>query len=348
MGSGEDMEIQELTKQLKKAAPAMVYLVLGTQEVLQQEAKEAFLALIPEEERVMNVGSYDMETTPLKEALNDAMAAPFFGERRLVFLNKPVFLSGSTPRGVLKQDGEALREYLKHPQPTTTLVLLAPYEKLDGRKGVVKELKKMAVSVSAAPLNEAQARHFVEERLQEDGYQLDRGAIDELVRRTNADYGKMMAAVPVIELAVYHEKVVTVEAVAGLVPQSLDENIFDLVQAVLNQQQVEAVRLYQELLRSQQSPLQINAILVSQFRLLLQIKILSGRGLSQGTMAGQLKVHPYRVKLGLQTVRRFNMEELSHAYLGLIRCERALKTTQQDPELLFQLFLLQYTKQKVS
>ena len=317
----------------------MVYLVLGTQAVLQQEAKDVFLNLIPEEERVMNVGSYDMETTPLADALDDAMAAPFFGERRLVILNKPAFLTGGTSRGALKQDGEVLREYLKHPQPTTVLVLLAPYEKLDGRKGVVKDLKKLAVEVSAAPLDEPRARRLVEQRFQ---------AIDELVRRTNADYGKMMAAVPVIELAVYQDKRVTDAAVAGLVPQSLDENVFDLVQAVLNREQVEAVRLYRELLESQQAPLQINAILVSQFRLLLQIKVLSNRGLSQGTLAGQLKVHPYRVKLGLQTARRFSMDDLSHAYLGLIRCERALKSTQQDPELLFQLFLLQYTKQKIS
>lgn len=321
------MDIQELSKQLKRANPAMVYLVLGTQAVLQQEAKDVFLNLIPEEERVMNVGSYDMETTPLADALDDAMAAPFFGERRLVILNKPAFLTGGTSRGALKQDGEVLREYLKHPQPTTVLVLLAPYEKLDGRKGVVKDLKKLAVEVSAAPLDEPRARRLVEQRFQADGYQLGRGAIDELVRRTNADYGKMMAAVPVIELAVYQDKRVTDAAVAGLVPQSLDENVFDLVQAVLNREQVEAVRLYRELLESQQAPLQINAILVSQFRLLLQIKVLSNRGLSQGTLAGQLKVHPYRVKLGLQTARRFSMDDLSHAYLGLIRCERALKST---------------------
>lgn len=72
------MDIQELSKQLKRANPAMVYLVLGTQAVLQQEAKDVFLNLIPEEERVMNVGSYDMETTPLADALDDAMAGALF------------------------------------------------------------------------------------------------------------------------------------------------------------------------------------------------------------------------------------------------------------------------------
>ena len=59
----------------------MVYLILGKQQVLQQQAIDAFISLIPENEQVMNVGRYDMEATPLAVALDDAMATPFFGER---------------------------------------------------------------------------------------------------------------------------------------------------------------------------------------------------------------------------------------------------------------------------
>lgn len=55
----------------------MVYLILGKQQVLQQQAIDAFISLIPENEQVMNVGRYDMEATPLAVALDDAMATPF-------------------------------------------------------------------------------------------------------------------------------------------------------------------------------------------------------------------------------------------------------------------------------
>lgn len=342
------MDVQTLTKQLKTATPAPIYLILGTELVQMDAVRQAFLTLIPEAERVMNVGSYDLEVTPLATALDDAMAAPFFGERRLVMLNKPAFLTGNAPRGGLKQDPAALRDYLKHPQPSSVVVLFAPYEKLDGRKGVVKDLKQVAVTVSTAPLTEPQARQQVTAKLRADGYQLAAGALDELVARTNANYGKMAAALPELELYAYQAKRITLAAVQGLVPQAADENVFDLVEAVLANQQVVALKRYRELLASQHQPLQLNAILVSQFRLLLQLKILAQHGFSQGTLANKLKVHPYRVKLGLQAARKFKMEDLSRAYLGLIRCERALKTSSQSPELLFQLFMLQYSKQQAS
>ena len=326
------MDVATLRQQLNGQAPAMVYVVLGTQGILQQQARDAFMGLIPEAERVMNVGSYD------------AMSAPFFGERRLVLINKPYFLTGSPAKVKVNHDLDALKSYLEHPEPSTVLVLMAPYEKLDNRKGLVKELKKVAVEVSAAPLSEQDARHQVEQQLLSDGYRLANGAMDELVSRTNADYGLMVANLKKLELLAYQTKQISQGDVIGLVPQSLDENVFDLITAVLKRDQAHTLDIYQQLLETNHEPLQLNALLVGQFRLLIQIKVLSSRGLSQGTLASQLKVHPYRVKIGMQTARRFQMNDLVRAYLGLIRCEKALKTTARDPELLFQLFMLQFAK----
>lgn len=336
------MDANTLKKQLKQAPPAPIYLVLGTQTVIQDEVKEAFMALIPKEERVMNVGSYDLEEESLSAALDDAMSAPFFGERRLVIMNKPAFLTSSSKKARVKQNPDLLKQYLNHPQRSTVLVLMAPYEKLDGRKGVVRLLKKQAVLVDTAPLKEPQARQLIEQQARDDGYQFMAGAMDELVQRTNADYSLMKANLTKLELLCIDNHQIKKEAVAGLVPQTLDNNIFDLVSAVLKRQQDQALSLYRQLLDGEHQPLQINAVLVGQFRLLLQLKILSGRGLSQGTLAKKLNVHPYRVKLGLQTVRRFSLLDLINAYLGLIKTERALKGSSRSPELLFQLFMLQY------
>lgn len=340
------MDVTTLKQQITSKTPAMIYLALGTQQVLLQRVREMFINLIPKEERVMNVGSYDMETTPLAVALDDAMAAPFFGERRLVLINKPYFFTGEKGPAKIEHDLDSLSNYLQYPEPSTILVFLAPYEKLDGRKKIVKELKKVAVTVDTAPLDEAHARQQVRAELTSDQYTIDETAIDELVQRTNADYELMNANLSKLKLLTYQDRHITQQAVKELVPQSLDENVFDLVNAVLKHDQPRSIDLYDQLIAGQQPPLRINAVLISQFRLLLQIKILSSRGLSQGSLAQKLKVHPYRVKLGLRTVRQFSLLALENAYLGLVNIEKALKTTHRDPRLLFQLFMLQYEQQQ--
>ena len=199
------MDVTELVKQLKEKTPALVYLVLGTQQVLQGKALTAFLSLIPEEQQVMNVGRYDMEVTPVASALDDAVSAPFFGERRLVIINKPYFLTNEKRGGKVDHDLSAVIKYLHHPEPTTTLVFLAPYEKLDGRKKLVKELKKVAVNVSAAPLDERSARQQVEGQLRQAGFTIDDAALELLVQRTNADYGLMVANVAKLEILAYQD-----------------------------------------------------------------------------------------------------------------------------------------------
>ena len=340
------MDVTTLKQQITSKTPAMVYLALGTQQVLLQQVREMFINLIPKEERVMNVGSYDMETTPLAVALDDAMATPFFGERRLVLVNKPYFFTGEKGPTKIDHDLESLSNYLQHPEPSTILVFLAPYEKLDGRKKIVKELKKAAVMIDTAPLDEAHARRQVQNSLADDKYTIDNEAIDELVQRTNADYELMNANLSKLKLLTYQDRHITKQAVQDLVPQSLDENVFDLVNAVLRHDQTKSIDLYDQLIAGQQPPLRIYAVLISQFRLLLQIKVLSSRGLSQGSLAQKLRVHPYRVKLGLRTVRQFSLLALENAYLGLVNIEKALKTTQRDPRLLFQLFMLQYGQQQ--
>ncbi|MGV7331547.1 hypothetical protein PJK51_29415, partial [Mycobacterium kansasii] len=74
----------------------------------------------------MNFASYDMDTVPLAVALDDAMAAPFFGERRVVCIDNPQFLTGETKKQKVEHDIDSLQKYLESPMPSTVLVFFAP------------------------------------------------------------------------------------------------------------------------------------------------------------------------------------------------------------------------------
>ncbi len=57
--------------------------------------------------------------------------------------------------------------YVNDPEPTTVLVLMAPYAKLDERKKVVKQIKQKAVVVDNSPLTEMAVRkHLLAELAQ--------------------------------------------------------------------------------------------------------------------------------------------------------------------------------------
>lgn len=337
------MTYETTMAQLKKGTTKPVYLITGDQPYLTQQLKEAFLNVIPEAEKTMNYASYDMESTPLAQALDDAMSAPFFGEKRLVFIERAYFLTTENHRGSkIDHDIDGLLKYLEHPEPTSVVVFFATNGKLDSRKKVVKAIKKTAEVVSLEAVGERQIRSLVQQTLKRDRFEIKPDALNLLLQRTGTDLSLIMNELPKLKLASAETRQIDQTVVAELVSKSLDQNVFDLVNDVMGKRIESALNLYRQLILTKEEPLRINAVLVSQFRLLIQTKILMHNGYSQGSIASALKVHPYRVKLAMQSVRHLELDHLRRAYLGLIQIEQSLKSTSQEPIMLFELFMLKY------
>lgn len=340
------MKVDELRKEIENNSLKNVYLVLGEDTYLNNKVKELFWNYIPESDREFNAAIYDMETTSIATAIADAISAPFFSEKRLVIITHPYFLTGDTKKHSIEQDVNELIGYLQNPSPDTLLVVLASYEKLDSRKKVVKVLKSKAEIVDTSSLNESEIRQYLIKYCDSKKVIIEKSAIDRLIQLTNANFSKIMNELAKLIIATVDTKKIIVSEVDGLVTKSLEQNVFDLVDFVRDKKIKEAFELYHELLEQKEEPIKINAILIGQFRLLLQVKILQKHSYDQGSIASTLKVHPFRVKLAMQNARKFSNNSLKSAYLGLAEIEEKLKTSSQNPELLFQLFLTKYAYKK--
>lgn len=342
------MNFSQLMKQLKQGHLDPVYLISGDQSYLSDQIKQAFTKLIPEAERSMNIGIYDMEETPISSAIEDAVSVPFFGERRLVMINRPYFLTGLRVKAKVTHHVEDFLDYLQHPEKSTILVIFAPYDKLDARKKITKTLKKVATTVEIGKLREHEIKTTVKQRIKAAGYTIDENVLERMMQLTGGQLTAMMNDLPKLFLYNKESKQITLASVNGLVSPSIEQSVFDLVNSVLEKDVKGSMEIYRNLLLENQEPIGINAVLIQQFRLLIQVMILKRHGYAQGDLAASLRVHPYRIKLALQTVRHFSYQELRNAYLGLVETEREMKSSNRSPELLFELFLLKFTRHDVA
>lgn len=339
--------VSELTK-IKNGTIATVYIVLGTESYLASVARKTLLdTLLKEEELELNYGAYDMEEVSIGTALEDAESIPFFGERRVVFVDRPVFLTGEKTKSKIEHDLKWLENYLTRPSESTTLVLFAPYEKLDERKKITKLLKKTATVLEVNALSEKEMRKYIKDTISNEGYRYSPEAFELFIQLTDAKLSVAMGELPKLFLYAQQTKFITIEAVQELVAKSLEQNIFALNEYVLKKDVGQALNLYQDLLLQKEDPIKINAIMTAQFRLLIQVKILEKKGYQQGDIAKQLKTHPYRVKLAIQQMRKIKEYALIEAYNGLIDAEYRLKTGKGDKEMQFELFVLQYAQKKL-
>ncbi|HBR81899.1 MAG TPA: DNA polymerase III subunit delta, partial [Enterococcus sp.] len=138
---------------------ASCYLILGTEKFLQDQVRAEIVKKIKlEGEDDLNFLSFDMENASLEEVVAEAETLPFFGDQRLVFVENPYFLTGEKVNNGIEQNTDLLTAYLKEPLESTVLVFFAPYEKLDERKKVTKQLKKTATIINVQQLNEKEVR----------------------------------------------------------------------------------------------------------------------------------------------------------------------------------------------
>ena len=191
--------------------------------------------------------------------------------------------------------------------------------------------------MDVSPLAEKEARKFLGDMIKNEGYQMNRDALELFYERIENQLSRGMRELPKLFLSGSEEKKITKQMVIDLIPRNLEQNIFELVTQVLNKNTYLAIQIYRDLLLQKEEPIKVNAI-----RLLLQVKLLSKNGYQQTDITKVLKVHPYRVKLAFQQVRNLSEKVLADAFQGLVETEYNMKTGQGLKDIQFELFLIRY------
>lgn len=342
--------IQTELANIKKGNVAPIYLVLGEERYFSERIREAFIDSILDEEAIdFNFSRFDMEQSSLNDALFEAMSFPFFGDKRLVFIENPFFLTGKKVKSAPDHTIDELIDYLDNPAEFSIVVIFAPYEKLDRRKKITKLIEKKAQIINVSSPEPHEATNYIKTVVEEQGYHFTPEAYQLFKERTNGDLTTMMHELDKIFMYHLDTKNITKASIQQLVPKTLEQNVFELNNLVLANDVQGSMEAYHDLLIQKEEPIKINSLLISQFRILLQVKILERQGYQESDMAKILKTHPYRIKLTLRNVHKYKQTLLSEALDYLIEADYKMKTGQVDQQLQIELFIMRFSQQsKVS
>lgn len=336
------MSLQNELVEIKKKNFSSIYTLLGTESYLSETFKQELRKQVSDEEEAdFNIVTFDMNEVELADVINEAETVPFFGDYKVIFVENPFFLTGEKKRIEINHDLSLLEAYLLNPLESTILVFVASYEKLDERKKVVKLLKKECRLVDVSRMTEKSLIPYVKQVIENEGYTIEKSAFEELIYLTDMDLSRIMNELNKLFLFSLETKKISKKDVSSLIPKSLEHNIFDLNQYVLNAQVDASLALYHELLVSGEETIKIISILLGQIRLLLQVKILLDMNYQQSNITDTLKIHPYRVKLAISQSKKLSFNVLGQMFNELIEIDYKIKTGQMDKELAFELFLLQ-------
>ncbi|MBS4176275.1 DNA polymerase III subunit delta [Bacillus sp. FJAT-49731] len=327
-------------KKIEQKQFSPLYLLYGTEDFIINETKQKIVAnVLTEEEMDFNLSVYDLEETPVEQAIEDAETFPFTGEKKLIILHNPVFLTAEKPKDKLEHNLKKLEAYIQEPASYSIVVFAGSYEKLDERKKITKLLKKNAEIIEGKKLSEPELKVWIREQAAVNKVQIDEMAIELLLTLVGSDLMKLHTELEKLSLYVSESKRIDEEIVEKLTSRSFEQNIFDLVDKVVQRKMDEAFRIYYDLRKQNEEPIKILALLSSQFRLIYQVKELLKRGYGQQQIAGMVKVHPFRVKLASGQSRSFTEKGLGEIINLLAKTDEQLKTGGAGRDVALEMFL---------
>lgn len=316
------MKPHELAATIKKNGLAPLYLLLGEEDCLRDQALDVIKAAALGEGLEAGGGTggfnYDLlygDETDAGEVVARASDLPVFAARRLVVLKAADRLPA--------REGETLLPYLKAPCATTTLVFVAP--KLDGRVKFAQALREKAVTVDCSPPFETQLPAWIRAEAGRIGVRLNEDAV--LVLKEVAVGSLSVARRELEKLAAYvAERGVAgpaeVMAVRGGEPGA---SVFDLTAAIGARDRARALGIVARNLEAGEAPVRILGSLVWQYRRIWKAKDLLRQDGAESEVARALGMAPFRFRELLGQLRLFSEAHLRAAFRLFVETDSRLK-----------------------
>ncbi len=302
------------------------------------QIKNAINAVVQKEIGIrdeMNTVVYSALDVGLDVILADAQTISFFSEKKCIIIEDSEFLSAKDSTGYTL---EPLLEYLKQPMDSTVLIFTGSFAKADMRKKAVKQILSFCKVSVCNRLDKHSLPSFVKEQLQKRQLQLSHSCFQSLCESLPYDIGMIQNELD--KLALYGDTI-DEQLIAQLITRSLEDDVFALVNAVVNQDRKKCFQIWNDLQVLNKDPIYLIALISSQFHLLYQVRCAMQRGMNrQDEIASQLGVHPYRVKLALGICHRFSADDLLATLNRLAELDQSIKSGKVDKTLGLELFLL--------
>jgi len=243
-----------------------------------------------------------------------------------------------------KAEHEAALDYFKEDKiPGSTIVVVFEAGMPDKRTGLFKFLAKQKFAEAFEALSDAKLEAWIDKKVQAEGGTIDPAARRLLVQTVGADLWALSQEI--YKLAAYaNKKPITIEAVHALVHPPLEEDIFRLVDAVGAKRRHEALSLLRQQKELGASEQYLLAMIVFQFRNLVQIVPYVEQRLQAAQIAKKTKMHPFVVNKTMRQARTFTTERLRSIYNKLSDIDIKIKTGQLDPDVALDLLIVELTR----
>lgn len=338
------MTIIEQIEQIKKENLGLLTILCGEDVGQYHIAKDLLMKQVEFDTSDLGFAYFDMSEADYHQVDLDLVSLPFFSDEKVVILDYFADLTTDKKRYLTDDELKQFEAYLENPVETTRLIILAP-GKLDSKRRLVKLLKRDGLVLEANPLKEMELKNHFQNEVGRLGLGMDPDVFHYLMVKSNFDFAEVSKNLVFLQ-SYRGQNAISLADIDAAIPKTLQDNIFDLTQLVLQSKMDEANHLVRDLRLQGEDEIKLIAIMLTQFRTYLQVQILHKQGRSEQQIVTALsdlsgrKINPYQVKYALRDSRNLSVGFLKKVVKLLIETDYQIKTGQFDKDYLFDIALL--------
>lgn len=318
-----------------------VYLLTGLEHHIFDTTIERLIKALPGIDSA-SVIRFDLEETPIEVVIEEADTLPFLEDHKLIVASNAFFLSGrDKKRNEVEHNLTVLEEWLANPSPTATVVFIAPFENLDGRKRITKKMREMTTVIEASRLVGKDLQTWIQHEAKVNGAHIRPEIAQMLVNMAGDSLLSLSSEIEKMAMYLNGEGEITADVIQLLVPRTPEMDVFRLTDSYVAGNTPATVSIYHDLLRNGEEPIMLTSLVAGHIRLMIHVQTLRKQGYQQHQIAKTLHVHPYRVKLMMENRNIPGEARLLTILNNLADIDYKLKSTSGKRERILELFFME-------
>lgn len=324
------MSMEELKKQLKENNIGRLYLFTGPEQFLVRFYVNQMLEkLLDENTKTFNYSEYSGKVS--LQAVSDAMSMfPAFAQRRVVLVKESTLFK----QGAKETDWNAFFKSLPD-----YLCLIFIQEEVDKRVSFYKAMKSHGLIIECNRQDESALTKWVINRFSRHRKQIDEKDAAYLVTLLDPDMTFMALELEKIAYCAGASERITRKIIDAVATRSMKSRIFDLTDAISQRQTTQALQILNDLVEQKEPIPYIMAMVGRQMGLLLRMKKMEEKKVSQADMARLLGINPYIVGKIRKQAASFTIEQLKETMRKCVEMDQASKTGRMNPRMALDLFI---------
>lgn len=321
--------MQRINEDIKNGEFKQMYLLYGEEPYLKKQYKDRLKEALTDGGDTMNNHYYEGKDVQVKELIDLAETLPFLANRRVIVIENS---------GLFKHGGEDMAEYLGNCCESTFFLFIE--SEVDKRSKLYKVVSDKGYASEFAVQDEVTLKRWMMGIIKKEEKQISANDLNYLLEKTGTDMENIRTELEKLFCYCLDRDSITREDIDEVCVTKVSNHIFDMVSAIAEKRQKDALNFYYDLLALKEPPMRILFLIARQCNTLLQVKGLKAKGMDNKQIGTKVGLPGFVAGKYVAQAAKFKSTELKRAVEKCVEAEEAVKTGRMNDVMSIELLIL--------